>query len=148
MSDLYPFAATMRVRTYELDSFGHVNNAVYLQYMEEARSEFLKQMGLSFQDFGRHGVQLVIAEAHVRYLSPSRYGDEITVAGRFRDVRLASLVIDYRLKEAVSGRVLAEAWTRGAFVQADTGRPTRAPEAFRAAFARAADTTKAEETGS
>jgi YbgC/YbaW family acyl-CoA thioester hydrolase len=128
----------LRVRTYELDSFGHVNNAVYLNYLEEARSEFLRQIGLSFHDFAREGVQLVIVEARLRYLSPARYGDEVIVAGRFKDVRAASLVIEYTVTERASGRMLAEAETRGAFVDAVSGRPVRAPRRFQQAFSAAA----------
>jgi YbgC/YbaW family acyl-CoA thioester hydrolase len=126
--------ARLRIRTYELDSFGHVNNAAYLNYLEEARSEFLKQMGLSFHDFARYGVQLVIIEAHVYYKSPARYGDEIEVSATFRDVRPVSAFIDYTLTEIASGRLIATATTKGAFVDASTGRPVRAPEAFRHAF--------------
>ena len=127
----------LRVRTYELDSFGHVNNAVYLNYLEEARSEFLRQIGLSFNDFAVSGVQLVIAEARIRYLSPARYGDDILVHGRFSEVRSASVVIDYRLTDGTGTRVLATAWTKGAFINPVTGRPRRAPAAFQEAFGRA-----------
>ena len=134
--DDFPFSAQVRVRTYELDSFGHVNNSVYLNYMEEARSEYLKQISVSFHDFAPAGVQLVIAESYVRYLKPAHYGDAITVWGRFYDVRPASLCIGYRLT-LQNGTVAAEGWTKGVFVQAATGKPTRAPEIFRAAFERA-----------
>jgi acyl-CoA thioester hydrolase len=126
--------ARVRVRTYELDSFGHVNNAVYLNYLEEARSEFLKQIGLSFHDLAGSGVHLVIVEAQVKYVSPARYGDEILIRGAFRNVRPVSVEIVYTLTEAASGRLLATAMTRGAFVDAATGRPMRAPAAFRDAF--------------
>lgn len=126
--------ASVRVRTYELDSFGHVNNAHYLHYLEEARSEFLKQIGLSFDDFARLGVHLVIVESHVKYVSPARYGDEIEIKGRFRDVKAVSLVIEYTLTERGTGRLIARAETRGAFVDPVTGRPVRAPEPFRKAF--------------
>jgi acyl-CoA thioester hydrolase len=126
--------ARVRVPTYELDSFGHVNNAVYLHYLEEARSEFLKQIGLSFNDLDATGVHLVIVDAHVEYRSPARYGDEIVIAGSFQNVRPASVEIAYLLTEAASGRVVATATTKGAFVDARTGRPTRAPAAFREAF--------------
>lgn len=142
----YPFTAALRVRSYELDSFGHVNNATYLNYLEEARSEYLKALGLSFNDIVPHGVHLVIVESHVRYIRPARYGDEIVVRGRFRDVTAVSLYIDYELVERASGQVIATAWTRGAFVRADTGRPTRAPKVFQDAFLRAA--AAAETTGS
>lgn len=136
-----PLVARVQVRTYELDSFGHVNNSVYLNYLEEARSEYLRQMGLSFHDFAALGVQLVIVEAHVKYVSPARYGDEIEIAGTFRDVRPASLFIDYHLRAVGSDRVLATATTKGAFIEAATGKPTRAPEPFRSAFAAHAATT-------
>ncbi len=132
--DLLPLVATIPVRTYELDSFGHVNNSVYLNYIEEARSEYLRLVGLSFHDFARHNVQLVIIEAHIRYLSPARYGDVVIVAGRFRDVKAASLALDYRLTEQRSGRLIATAETRGAFISPQTGKPVRAPQAFRDAF--------------
>lgn len=126
--------ATVRVRTYELDSFGHVNNSVFLNYLEEARSEYLKQKNLSFHDFARLGVQLVIVEATVRYISPARYGDEIEVVGIFQPIKAASLVISYTLTEKNTGRLIATAETKGAFVDAATGKPTRAPQIFRDAY--------------
>lgn len=126
--------AAVRVRTHELDSFGHVNNAVYLNYLEEARAEFLRLVGLSFHDFARWNVHLVIIEAHVRYLSPARYGDAIKIVGVFTEVRAASLTIAYTLTEINTGRLVATAETRGAFVDTATGRPVRAPQEFRQAF--------------
>ena len=130
----YPLTARVRVRSYELDSFGHVNNAVYLNYLEEARSEFLKQVVLSFDDLARLGVHLVIIEAHIKYLTPAYYGDEIEIVGQFTHVKGASLTITYALTEMRSGRRVATAETRGAFVDPQTGRPVRTPQPFRSAF--------------
>ena len=129
-----PLTALVQVRTYELDSFGHVNNSVYLNYMEEARSEFLKQMGVSFLDFARHEVQLVIVESYVKYIRPARYGDQITITGKIRGVSPVAAYIDYVLTETTTGRLIATAWTRSAFVNDSTGKPTRAPEEFQTAF--------------
>lgn len=129
-----PLTAFVQVRTYELDSFGHVNNSVYLNYLEEARSEFLKQMGVSFHDFAVHGVHLVIVESYVKYVSAARYDDRITITGALRGVSAVAAYIDYVLTESDSDRLIATAWTRGAFVNARTGRPTRAPQAFQDAF--------------
>ncbi|MBC8135685.1 MAG: acyl-CoA thioesterase [Fibrella sp.] len=134
MTSSYPLHASVRVRTYELDSFGHVNNAEYLHYLEEARSEFLRQMGLSFHDFAAHGVQLVIVEANLKFVSSARYGDEILIQGRCRDVRPASAWIEYLLTEKATGRVIVTAETKGAFLDAATLKPCRAPEPFRTAF--------------
>ena len=131
-----PVVALIRVRTYEVDGFGHVNNAVYLNYLEEARSVLLSHLGLAFADFARHGVQLVIAEAHVRYIRPARQGDVLAVAVSCRDARSASLTFDYALTHQATGETIADAWTRGAFVHATTGKPVRAPALFRDAFTR------------
>jgi acyl-CoA thioester hydrolase len=135
-----PLLASVQVRTYELDSFGHVNNSVYLNYLEEARSEFLRQMGVSFLDFARHEVQLVIVESYVKYVSAARYGDSIEIAGKIRGVSPVAAYIDYVLTEANSDRLIATAWTRGAFVNARTGKPTRAPLQFQEAFRAFAET--------
>ncbi len=131
---MYPLHTSVRVRTYELDSFGHVNNAQFLHYLEESRSEFLRQMGLSFHDFAAHGVQLVIVEANLRFVSSARYGDEILIRGRCRDVRPASAWIEYHLTDTATGRVIVTAETKGAFIDARTFKPCRAPETFRTAF--------------
>lgn len=127
-------SAYVRVRTYELDSFGHVNNSVYLNYFEEARSEYLKQMGVSFDDFARTGSQLVIVESYVKYISPARYGELIRIDGTIAEFKAATLTINYALICEADGRSVASGWTRGAFIDPTTNRPIRAPEPFRSAF--------------
>jgi acyl-CoA thioester hydrolase len=127
-------SATVRVRTYELDSFGHVNNSVYLNYFEEARSEYLKQLGISFDDFARVGCQLVIVESYVKYLSPARYGERLRIDGTITEFKAAALTIGYAIFCEDDGRAIAEGWTRGAFFNPQTNRPMRAPEPFRSAF--------------
>ena len=130
--------ATVTVRTYELDSFGHVNNSVYLNYFEEARAEYLKQLGISFDDFARTQTQLVIVESYVRYVSPARYGETLRIDGEVRAFKAAALTIGYAISCEDDGRRVAEGWTRGAFIDPATNRPIRAPEPFRAAFSQSA----------
>ena len=127
-----PLTARIRVRTYELDSFGHVNNAVYLQYFEEARAEYLRLMGLAFEDFARTATQFVITEAHVRYLASARYGDELLITGDIAELGPASALFTYRITRDETP--IAEGETRGAFLSAATGRPLRIPEPFKSAF--------------
>ena len=95
--DGYHFSVDVRVRFSETDAQGIANNAVYLNYLEEARSEFLKQIGLSFHDLAGSGVHLVIVEAQVKYVSSARYGDENLIRGAFRNMRPVSVEIASRL---------------------------------------------------
>jgi len=63
----YQFQLGFQVRDYECDMQGHVNNAVYLNYLEHCRHEFIKMMGVDFSELVRRGISLVIIRAEVDY---------------------------------------------------------------------------------
>ncbi len=66
------------MRGYELDSFGHVNNAVYLNYMEQARWEIIKMLKLH-ELFRKKEGFLVVVEANIKYISELRLFDEAEI---------------------------------------------------------------------
>ena len=72
------FELKMKVRDYECDLEGIVNNANYLHYMEHARHEFLLSTGLSFAEMNRQGIVPVVARIAVDYKTPLRSRDEFT----------------------------------------------------------------------
>lgn len=63
----YQFELEMQVRDYECDQQGHVNHAVYLNYLEHARHEFIKTLGLEFAELVRRGISLVVIRAEVDF---------------------------------------------------------------------------------
>jgi acyl-CoA thioester hydrolase len=67
------------VRDYELDLQGIVNNAVYLNYLEHARHEFLKSKGLDFNELHLQGYDAVVVRSELDYKKSLRSGDEFTV---------------------------------------------------------------------
>jgi acyl-CoA thioester hydrolase len=74
-----PFAVRLTVRGYELDTQGHLNQAVYLQYAEHARWEYLRAAGLSQDRLISTDVGPVALETTIRYLRELRGGDEVDV---------------------------------------------------------------------
>lgn len=132
-----PLTCTIRVRSYELDSFGHVNNSVYLNYLEEARSAYLEQMGLSFNAIVASGIHIVIVDATVRYRRPAFQGDSLRIDGAITQLGAASVTFGYTLRRESDDALIATAQTGGACIDPSTGRPVRWPENFRAAFAAA-----------
>lgn len=66
------------VRGYELDSYGHVNNAVYISYTEQARWEILKNAGL-LESFLQKKLLLVVTETNIRYMRELKLFDEIEI---------------------------------------------------------------------
>lgn len=66
----------MKVRDYECDLQGIVNNANYQHYLEHARHEFLLERGISFADMHARGIDAVVARITLEYKIPLRSGDE------------------------------------------------------------------------
>lgn len=66
------------VRGYELDSYNHVNNSVYLNYIEQARWEILRDIKL-LDEFKKRGLLLVVAELQIRYSQESKIFDELLI---------------------------------------------------------------------
>ncbi len=77
------FETTITVRGYELDSYGHVNHSVYLNYFEQARWELIRKAGL-FDQLEKAGLKLVVVKAEVRYVRELRLFDELIVQTRVK----------------------------------------------------------------
>ncbi|NUS43441.1 MAG: acyl-CoA thioesterase [Mycobacteriaceae bacterium] len=77
------FTVPVVVRGYELDTQGHLNQAVYLNYAEHARWELLRAAGLGQDKLIASGVGPVVLETTIKYRSELRGGDEVTVSCEF-----------------------------------------------------------------
>jgi len=124
---------TLRVRPYECDLYGHVNNAVYLNYLETARDQMLADLGLDYQALVSSGHGIWVAAAHLSYLSPAFPGEELTVRTIQTDAGAVSAV----LKQTVEGpnrRPVLEAQMKMVWVGSG-GKPTRVPADWKAKFA-------------
>lgn len=72
----YIFELTLKVRDYECDLQGIVNNANYQHYLEHTRHEFLSSIGLSFAELHQQGVDPVVARINIAFKTPLKSGDE------------------------------------------------------------------------
>lgn len=72
----YIYELTMKVRDYECDLQGIVNNANYQHYLEHTRHEFLSATGASFSRLHEEGVDPVVARLSMAFKTPLRSGDE------------------------------------------------------------------------
>jgi acyl-CoA thioester hydrolase len=131
------FTTSWRVRTYELDSNGHVNNAVYLAYAEEVATRHAEALG-----FGRawtlaQGGTWVVRRHTITYLAPATAGDCIELTTELvsmrgaRGIRRTSMRI---LVESGPTTPVAEVETEWVWLRASDRRPTRVPPEMVAAF--------------
>ena len=72
----YIYELKMKVRDYECDLQGIVNNANYQHYLEHTRHEFLTSLGMSFAQLHEEGVDPVVARITMAFKTPLRSGDE------------------------------------------------------------------------
>jgi acyl-CoA thioester hydrolase len=121
----FHFETEVRVRFAETDAQGIAHNAVYLVWFEMARIDYLARFRGGYPGLREEGIEALTIEAHVRYLLPARFDERLTVRCACGELRGARFRFDYAVER--DGEAIADGWTRHAFVDADTHRPTRAP---------------------
>ena len=126
-ADPLEYMERWRVRSYELDSNGHVNNAVYLQWAEEIATRHAEAAGYGKQWSLERGCGWVIHRSEIRYRRPALYNDEVEVRVRVELIRGARGVRRTWITRAAGGELLAEVLTEWAWVRLSDGRPVRVP---------------------
>ena len=101
----YAFEYEMKVRDYECDIQGVVNNANYQHYMEHARHEYLESIGVSFSELHDKGFDLMVSKITIEYKRPLRGSDRFAV--RINTVRKGAKLIMLQDIYNLDGEVLA-----------------------------------------
>ncbi|MCP9213475.1 acyl-CoA thioesterase [Streptomyces sp. NEAU-Y11] len=115
------------LRWADADSYGHVNNSLFLTYLEEARTRMFQDM-LPTDEAGRRQHAFVVSQSVVDYRAPLPYREEpVNVEVWVVNCRGARLELRYAIRDAEN--TYAEAVTRMAAYNLDTGRPRRISEA-------------------
>jgi len=118
----------LTVQSYECDANGHVNNAVYLNYLESGRVAFLRAAGASFRALREQGFGLVVVRICIDYKREARMEDLLLVVTEPLKKRITGGIFSQKVfREEESGPVLvAEAEVTWVCVDG-RGRPTRFP---------------------
>lgn len=124
----------IEVRYGDLDPQGHLNNAKYLTYFEQARIAYIAHLGLwtsgSFNDIG-----IILADAHVTFRSAVQFGQRVRVGVRVARLGNKSLDMEYRLEDQDTGAELASGSTVLVAYDYRTGRTISIPENWRRTIA-------------
>jgi acyl-CoA thioester hydrolase len=128
------YRRTFRVRHYELDSFGHVNNSVYVNYMQEAAIEASADAGFGPAWYREQGTSWVIRRLSIRYHLPAQYADELEVSTWISDVRRVSSTREYLITRTRDGARVARARVNWVYLDSSTGGLSRLPAEMAAAF--------------
>ncbi len=128
------YETRFKVRSYECDSYGHVNNAVYLNYLEYGRMEALEAMGITLERLKREaGALVVIRRIDIEYFWPATMGETLVVKTFVKEGRRSSGIFRQEIYREPDGKKIAAADVTWVFVDRG-GRPIAIPQMVRDAF--------------
>jgi acyl-CoA thioester hydrolase len=128
-----PFRYRLRVRFHECDPQNAVFNANYLAYFDIGITELWRELG-GYDEMVKRGLDVVVAEARVRYLAPLHFDDEFDVAITVADIGTTSLRTEIAIER--DGETVAEGELRHVFVTTDGAGKTEIPDGMRTALER------------
>ncbi len=118
----------VEVKTYELDAYNHVNNAVYLNYLEYARMEFLRAINFDYLGLIDEGYMLYVTHIDIKYKASARLYDKLAI--EVSHIKLGKLSGTFlQVVKNEQGQVCAEAEVSWACVN-KAGRPAKMPEKY------------------
>ena len=118
----------------DTDAYGIVYYANYLKFMERARSDMLRAVGIDqAAELGDTGAAYAVVEAHLRYRRPARLGDDLLIVSTVDQVRASAVDIQQRVMRG--DELLVEGRITAAFLDG-SGRPRRHPKIWAQKFER------------
>ena len=130
---LISYSTQVRVRYKDTDQMGIMHHSNYVVLYEQARTEWLRDMGLTYAEIERRGIMSPIIEVHSRYHYPAFYDEVLTIKVSREEMPAARLVIASEVFNEAGKLINTGSVTLG-FMHASTRRPCRAPEWFIAAL--------------
>lgn len=126
---LLSFETKIRVRYKDTDQMGIMHHSNYIVMYEMARTEWLREMGLTYAEIEHRGIMSPIIEVQSRYLYPAFYDEVLTVKVFMDEMPSARLIIGSEVYNE-SGKLINTGRVTLGFMHSDTRRPCRAPEWF------------------
>ncbi len=129
--------SAIRIRYADTDQMKFAYYGKFFEYFEQGRSDLLREIGLPYTRVEEMGLFLPVIEAHASYKKAARYDDLLQVVTILRDTPVARVRLDYEVYKDGEKDLLADGYTIHSFVNAESGKPTRAPAQFVEAIERA-----------
>ncbi len=116
----------IRVRYAETDAMNFVYYGNYATYLEVARVELMRQLGLSYRSIESMGVWMPVIDFHIQYYKPAQYDDEVVIKVKVDELPSSKMIFKY--ETYLDNVCINRAETTLVFVNAETKKPQRCPD--------------------
>ncbi|RQP10832.1 MAG: acyl-CoA thioesterase [Chryseobacterium sp.] len=118
---------SVRVRYGETDAMKYVYYGNYAEYLEVARVELFRSLGMSYNEIEERGIWLPVSDFSIKYLRPARYDEVLEIHTRVHRLPGVRIRFDYEIFNP-DGQKITEAAVTLFFMDAETGKVTRCPD--------------------
>ena len=108
-----------KVNYYETDKMGITHHSNYIRWMEEARIDFLEQIGFSYDKLEKDGIISPVIAVECDYRMSTTFGDNIEIQVEIEEFKGVKLVIKYTMKNANTNEIVLIGRTKHCFLNKD-----------------------------
>ena len=119
----------IRVRYAEVDRMGYLHHGNYASYFEQARTDLIRKIGMSYREIEDHGIAMPVRDMHIRFLYPAGYDEVLTIHTTLRNRPKVRLEFEYQVYNE-KGTLICEASTILVFTNSESRKPVRMPDFF------------------
>ena len=122
-----------QVFPYQIDYVGHLNNVIYIEWMEVGRTKLLEKIGLPLRELEKRGIAPILVETNIKYKKALYVSEIVKIEIWVSELKNASAIMSfnfYNEKEELA----AFGWQRGLFIHRETVKPYRLSQDEREAF--------------
>ena len=128
------YCQTFHIRYDECDLYEHLNNAVYVRYMQEAALGASAEAGYDKGRYAELGTGWIVRDTHIEFLQPVGYGDSVDVTTWVEDVRRVQSRRNYEFTHTNTQELVAKAYSNWVYITRATGKLMTVPPEIRQAY--------------
>lgn len=124
-----------KAQFYETDSMGVVYHGNYIHWMEEARTDFMDQIGWGYEKAVEAGIDFALTDISCKYRSMTRFGETVAITMKVTKLQAAKMELSYTMADAATGQIRAVGTSVHFFYDRAKGKPVALKKALPEVYA-------------
>ncbi|MDR1377281.1 MAG: acyl-CoA thioesterase [Synergistaceae bacterium] len=125
---------TRKAQFYETDQMGVIHHAHYIHWFEEARVDFMEQIGFPYERVESLGITFAVLDLACKYKSPVRFGDTVHILVSLSSCSHSKMTLEYRVTDMATDELRTTGETRHYFFRKEDARPVSLKKAIPALY--------------